>query len=60
VRQVAAGEDELRSDAVDQGLEAGLETGIFMASEMQVGKVQNSCPYPDHSRGRLYTQNRGR
>ena len=27
-----------------------------MASEMQVGKVQNSYPLAGHGRGRLYTQ----
>ena len=31
-----------------------------MASEMQVGKVQNSYPLAGHGRGRLYTQMRGR
>ena len=31
-----------------------------MASEMQVGKVQNSYSLPGHGRGRLYTQICGR
>jgi hypothetical protein len=58
--QVAAGHDQLGLDALDERFDAGLEAGVVVSSEMQVGKVQNPCPYPGHSRGRLYTQNRGR
>ena len=60
VGEVTAGDDQLRVDPADQRLQAGLEAGVVMAAEMQVGKVQNSYPLPGHGRGRLYTQTRGR
>ena len=60
VCQVAARDDQLRVDPLDQPLEPGFQTRVVMASEMQVGKVQNSYPLAGHGRGRLYTQVRGR
>jgi hypothetical protein len=56
VREVAARDDELRVDAVDQRRQARLDPRLLVASNVQIREVEESCPKPGHSRGRLYTQ----
>jgi hypothetical protein len=56
VREVAARDHELRIDAVDERLQAGLEPWFFVGSDMEIREVKNPCRLPSHSRGRLYTQ----
>jgi hypothetical protein len=56
VGQVAACDDQLRVDPVDERLQAGFKTGLLMCSDMEVREVKNPCRLPSHRRGRLYTQ----
>ena len=50
VGEVAAGDDQLRLDALDEGCEPELDVSVVTRSEMQVGHVENpGC----HDRGRL-------
>jgi hypothetical protein len=54
--QVAARDDQLGVDPLDQRRQAGLNAGLFAAADMQVRKVQESCLEPGHGPARLYTQ----
>jgi hypothetical protein len=56
VRQVAAGDDQLGPDLVDQRRQTGLDPRLFAAAHMEIREVKESCPRPGHRRGRLYTQ----
>jgi len=51
VCEVAARDDQFRVDTLDQPLEPGFQTRVVMASEMEVGKVQNSYPLAGHGGG---------
>jgi hypothetical protein len=56
VRQVAARDDQLGIEALDQAHETRLQLFLFAATDVEVGEVKESCPWPGHSRVRLYTQ----
>jgi hypothetical protein len=56
VRQVAARDDQLRVDVLDQVSQPRFQLALGVAANVQIGQVKESCPGPGHSRGRLYTQ----
>jgi hypothetical protein len=55
--QVAARDDQLRVDPLDQIGQAGLDPRLLVRANMQIRQVKESCPGGGQSRGRLYTQN---
>jgi hypothetical protein len=56
VRQVAARDDQLRIDPVDQVGETRLDSRLLAAAHVEIGEVKESCPGRGQRRGRLYTQ----
>jgi hypothetical protein len=56
VREIAAGDDQLWIDAVDEVGERRFEARFLAGSDVQIREVKNPCRLPGHSRGRLYTQ----
>jgi hypothetical protein len=56
VREVAARDDQLGVDSLDQGSEARLEPRFLARADMEIREVEKSCPGAGHRRGRLYTQ----
>jgi hypothetical protein len=57
VREVAARDDELRVEPLDQGREARLDPRLFARADVEVREVEKTCPGGGQSRGRLYTEN---
>ena len=57
VREVAARDDQLRVEPLDQGGEARLDPRLFLRADVEVREVEETCPGGGHSRGRLYTEN---
>jgi hypothetical protein len=56
VSQVAACDDQLGIDVLDQLGEARLDPRLFAAADVEIREVKESCAGPGHRRGRLYTQ----
>ena len=56
VGQVAACDDQLGIDVLDQLREAGLDPRLFAAADVEIREVKESCAVPGHRRSRLYTQ----
>jgi hypothetical protein len=56
VRKIAARDDQLGVDPVDEGGQTGLQARFLAGSDVEVREVKKPCRLPGHSRGRLYTQ----
>jgi len=56
MRQVAARNDQLGVEAFDQAYQTRLYLLLLVTADVQIGEVKESCPWPGHSRVRLYTQ----
>jgi hypothetical protein len=56
VRQVAAGDDHLRVDPLDQVRKTRLDPWLLARADVQIREVEESCPGAGHRRSRLYTQ----
>jgi hypothetical protein len=56
VGQIAARHDQLGLESIDQAGETRLQMLLFVAADVEIGEVKESCPEPGHSRVRLYTQ----
>ncbi len=60
VSQVAACDDQLGVDALDEVGDTELEAPAIVGSDVEIREVKESCPRGCHFRGTLYTENRGR
>ena len=56
VREVAARDDQLGIDPVDEVGETRFQPRFLVGSDVQVREMKEPCRLPVHSRGRLYTQ----